>query len=412
MLRKIHIQNYKSVLNHTIELGRLNVFIGENGCGKTNVLEAVAMASAALADKLDTEELYAKGIRVAKPSITFSSFLNTKQVHKVALDCTFDPPKPFSELATFRLVVNDADDIVGRWSNEAQQASFTPEELFALFLELQKNFDEAQSEVENQSSSTKGWPDAKFKQRVENMKREAERVQAATARHFFHKQLNDFVIYNLNVPALRGVQNISRKMPLGIYGENLDVLISTFGKAERRELLHRAKLISWVENVLVDIGDELKFKGHKLGRSTSTLYFKDRFMQRRNNIFAAENANEGVLHVLFYLTLFISKQTPPIFGIDNIESALNPQLCRELTKELAVLAKANDKQALVTTHNPAILDGLNLHDDEQRLFVVYRNDDGHTVTKRIKVKPDTSAGKYKLSELWMRGHLGGIPKHF
>jgi hypothetical protein len=45
------------------------------------------------------------------------------------------------------------------------------------------------------------------------------------------------------------------------------------------------------------------------------------------------------------------------------------------------------------------------------LFVVYRNDEGHTVTKRIQMKPDT-AGKYKLSELWMRGHLGGLPRTF
>jgi hypothetical protein len=60
------------------------------------------------------------------------------------------------------------------------------------------------------------------------------------------------------------------------------------------------------------------------------------------------------------------------------------------------------------------LDGLNLHDDEQRLFVVSRNDDGHTVTKRIKLKqqPEGAAFKYKLSELWMRGHLGGLPETF
>jgi predicted ATPase len=135
-------------------------------------------------------------------------------------------------------------------------------------------------------------------------------------------------------------------------------------------------------------------------------------MRRGNNIFSAENANEGILHILFYLALFISKKTPAIFGIDNIETALNPQLCRDLTKELAVLVKKNDKQALVTTHNPAILDGLDLHDDDQRLFVVYRNDHGHTVTKRIKLKPEAGGEKHKLSELWMRGHLGGLPRRF
>jgi predicted ATPase len=135
-------------------------------------------------------------------------------------------------------------------------------------------------------------------------------------------------------------------------------------------------------------------------------------MRLGNNLFSAENANEGILHILFYLALFISEKTPPIFGIDNIETALNPQLCRGLTKQLAALAKVHEKQALVTTHNPAILDGLDLHDDDQRLFVVYRDDDGHTVTRRIKIKPQVGGESLKLSELWMRGHLGGLPRAF
>ncbi|MBK8253852.1 MAG: hypothetical protein IPK82_14455 [Polyangiaceae bacterium] len=98
--------------------------------------------------------------------------------------------------------------------------------------------------------------------------------------------------------------------------------------------------------------------------------------------------------------------------MDNIETGMNPRLCRLLTKELARLANAHKKQALITTHNPAILDGLDLYDDNQRLFVVYRNDEGHTLTKRIKLKPKTDKPTAPLSELWMSGHLGGIPKHF
>ena len=37
MIRELTIKNYKSILDHTIELGRVNVFIGENGCGTVNL---------------------------------------------------------------------------------------------------------------------------------------------------------------------------------------------------------------------------------------------------------------------------------------------------------------------------------------------------------------------------------------
>ncbi len=189
-------------------------------------------------------------------------------------------------------------------------------------------------------------------------------------------RLETFCIYNPTPLALRGIQVVSRRAPLGIYGENLDVFLSTFDKQQLRALAAHGKVVPWLDKLVLDTEDELKFQGHKLGRSVSTLYFRDRFMRRSNNIFSAENANEGILHILFYLGLFLSEKTPRFFGIDNIETSLNPQLCRDLMKTIAGLAKEHDKQALITTHNPAILDGLNLHDDEQRLFVVYRNNLG------------------------------------
>ncbi|MCP4112775.1 MAG: hypothetical protein GY749_45810 [Desulfobacteraceae bacterium] len=82
-----------------------------------------------------------------------------------------------------------------------------------------------------------------------------------------------------------------------------------------------------------------------------------------------------------------------------------------MIKELSELSGKNSKQALITTHNPAVLDGLNLNDDEQRLFVVSRNDEGKTQVRRIKLKPGSDE-KLKLSEMWMRGYLGGLPNNF
>ena len=47
MITQLRIRNYKSILDTTMELSNVNIFIGENGCGKTNILEAVGMLSAA-----------------------------------------------------------------------------------------------------------------------------------------------------------------------------------------------------------------------------------------------------------------------------------------------------------------------------------------------------------------------------
>src|SRR5690242_19572235 len=88
MITKIHIQNFKSILDYTLELGRINVFIGENGARKTNILEAFATASAASDDTLEVEDLYTRGVRIAKPSITISSFLQRKTIQDITFTLT------------------------------------------------------------------------------------------------------------------------------------------------------------------------------------------------------------------------------------------------------------------------------------------------------------------------------------
>ena len=126
-------------------------------------------------------------------------------------------------------------------------------------------------------------------------------------------------------------------------------------------------------------------------------------------------SNYHFLFILFYITLIVAKETPKAFAIDNIDSFLNPKLCTKLITLVVELAKQYNKQIFLTTHNPAILDGINLNDEEQKLFVVSRNKSGHTRTKNITVenKPKSSNDEpIKLSEAFLRGYLGGLPKGF
>jgi AAA15 family ATPase/GTPase len=127
------------------------------------------------------------------------------------------------------------------------------------------------------------------------------------------------------------------------------------------------------------------------------------------------SANEGFLFILFYITLVVAKETPSSFAIDNIDASLNPKLCTKLMTTLSRLCKKYNKQIFLTTHNPAILDGIDLGDDNQKLFVVQRNKQGYTKMKNITLenKPKSSTDEpLKLSEAFLRGYLGGLPKGF
>ena len=74
MIRIITIKNFKSIVDLSLDLGRFNVIIGANGCGKTNVLEAIAFAAAANMKKLDNEFLINRDLRLTKPELMVNAF--------------------------------------------------------------------------------------------------------------------------------------------------------------------------------------------------------------------------------------------------------------------------------------------------------------------------------------------------
>lgn len=382
MIKTISIENYKSILKLKLDLGRINVFIGANGSGKSNILEAIAMLSAhEEIGRINIESLIGKGVRVAKPALTASSFCGKAFISTINMQVELEEGEEILSYP-YSFCNKDADNIYSEWSEQRETNFF-------------KRISEFQKSNEQQRGREK------IPYSLENVAKKARAIG---------RMLGDYLIYSPNISALRGLSNRSIKTPLGINGEGLDVLIASFVREQKKELLSDCH-IDWLDNILIDNKEEYKRLGYKLGRSISNLFFVDKYMQKKNNVFSAENANEGALFILFYLALFISDKTPSFFAIDNIESGLNPRLCRHLMKTLAELAKKNNKQALITTHNPAILDGLNLHVDEQRLFVVLRNDEGQTKVERIKLKPEGQEN-IKLSDLWISGQLGGIPEMF
>jgi predicted ATPase len=399
MLRKVIINNYKSILNDSIQLGRFNVFIGVNGCGKTNILEAIATVGAAKADDFNFEGLYSRGVRIARPNLVKSSFLNTLTIDTIEFDLEFEENEKKHNLKS-TLYPENENDVYTKWSDNELYRLNSVKQISRLIERVISEFDKKGEPLIRE----KIFEEVSGRLHLNLQQFGIERIEEI---------LSNYAIFDLNTKSLRGITPAdSRKTPLGLNGEGLDLLIANFNVYEK-DYLNKCKFFfDWLEDILSDKNDKYKLQGLKPGRSTSSLYFTDKYMQKQNNIFSAENSNEGVLHVLFYLALFISNKTPEFFAIDNIETALNPRLCQGLIKELVNLSKERGKQVLITTHNPAILDGLNLLDDEQRLFEVYRNSAGHTKTRRIKFKSDLSDKKFKLSEMWLKGQLGAVPQNF
>jgi len=74
MIRTIQIDGFKSIVSQSLELGRVNCFIGANGVGKSNILEAIGVLGAAAGGKVDDESLMRRGVRAGMPRLYKTSF--------------------------------------------------------------------------------------------------------------------------------------------------------------------------------------------------------------------------------------------------------------------------------------------------------------------------------------------------
>jgi energy-coupling factor transporter ATP-binding protein EcfA2 len=387
-LRQVHVRGFKSIVDQTVALGRVNCFIGANGVGKSNVLEALGVLGSAAGGRVDDEAIIRRGVRAGLPRLFKTSFAGTQIPPHITLEADGEPA------ATFRVsLLNPLEKPKPAWSFKTELLSSGEASIVSRGVRTDKeNLDE-----------TRGLAALKVVD-----------LQPTDPASLLLKALQDFVIYTPNTPALRAiVPDPQTRVPVGLVGgglaEGFEALKRSVDEARMDEVLG---LIDWVRDVSVTdiVGDLLS---PSVPRTKSVLKFVDRFMASSRNTLTAADASEGALYVLFAAILCLSPSSPSIFAIDNLDSALNPRLVTRLVQHLAgwLEAASPDRQLLFTAHNPTVLDGLALDDDEVRLFAVERNSHGHTTVRRITLTPELQRlnESYPLSRLWAMGNLGAVP---
>lgn len=394
MIRKLTVKGFKTLIqDEPIELGRVNCFIGANGVGKSNILEALGVLGAAANGVVDDESLLRRGVRAGVPKLYKSSFASARTPAHIGIDVTGDAGE------TYRAsLLNPLESPEPAWSYKTEYLSDGKEEIIADGVRSKKNL-----------NPQAGLAALKLV--------DLDEQNAATQ---LMRALQEYAIYCPNTPTLRGiVPDQQSRRPVGLSGgmlaESFDLLrkhLEGQGEAGEDVLDEVLTLIDWVADVSIttQAGSLLS---PKVPRTKHLIKFTDRFMNKSRNELTAYDASEGALYILFAAVLCLLPQAPKVFAIDNLDQALNPRLLASLTRKLSAWLRQNgdDRQLLFTAHNPAVLDGLDLTDDEVRLFAVERNSNGLTQIRRIVLSERLQSlnQEYPLSRLWLMGHLGAVP---
>jgi predicted ATPase len=117
----------------------------------------------------------------------------------------------------------------------------------------------------------------------------------------------------------------------------------------------------------------------------------------------ATRLSDGTLHWLCLLAVLLDPTPPPLVCIEEPEVGLHPDLLHVLVD---LLRSASERtQIFVTTHSEVLVDALS--DTPEAVIVCERSEVGTTLRRLDRDKLSIWLDKYSLGELWTKGELGG-----
>jgi len=397
-LRRIDIKGFKSIVDQRVELGDFNVLIGANGTGKTAVLESIGVLGAAAEGQVDDAALLRRGVRPGVPKLYKSAFADQKLRRVITI-------RAESQTGDFYSVSldNPGDSPASAWRFSAETIGV-----------------EGRKVLTRSPRGGNVWEHGRKNEslpKLDGFLGLSRVALPADARpkgvDLLQDALRRFAIFDPQTSILRGTQpDFMQHEPIGLGGGRLAEAIRFIKGRPREQLAQEFEaLVDWSSSVSATTPSP-ELISPSIPVTSRIVRFVDRFMREDRNELSAYDASEGALYVLFALTLALHHHAPRFYAVENVGHALHPRLARRLVSVLARICRKERRQVVVTTHNPLVLDSLDLSDDRVRLLAVERSTSGHTKISRIEhsdaVQKALDSG-LTISQMWIRGLLGAVP---
>ena len=127
------------------------------------------------------------------------------------------------------------------------------------------------------------------------------------------------------------------------------------------------------------------------------------FIEGGQRSIPATRLSDGTLRYLCLLAILYNPNPPPVVCIEEPELGLHPDVVAGLAKHLR--AASERMQLIVTTHSDILIDALS---DTPESIVVTENHNGATQMNRLNADElRVWLERYSLGQLWTKGHIGG-----
>ena len=363
MLEQVELHNFKSHRSTQLNLGssRLHALVGQNGSGKTSVLQALHYLSR-LADakfnnvfRFQRSPEFIATIGQTNLSVIGSGFWwdhNHRKTWQASYSFQQQSNNSWLPKASWKVEQDREDD--NGWSGSLSKAPYPiPQALrFVVHLKL------VATNLEKAAYSDEITPRVEF-----------DGSGLAPTLDYLRDEAPD------NFQAL---QEMLQRIVPGV---------QKVGIRRAKAIVNRQRLIE-VDGKTIPYEENQEIAGQEVVLDMNT-----------GERIPAHALSEGTMLALGLLTVLMSPKQPNLVLLDDVEQGLHPKAQRELIAVFKELIKANKNlQIIFSTHSPYIVDEL----IPSQVHVLGNRNSGFTCSKRLDEHPDVEWAKQALTtgEFW------------
>lgn len=332
-LRRVHIRNYKSISQATVDLGPLTILVGANGAGKSNFIDALAFVSECLSDSIELAFKSRGGIgAVRRRSGGHPTHIGMRLVIDLADGVTAD--------YAFQIAAEKGE----RFSVSRERCHIKPFMTQPISFEVRSG---------------------RFVKEIPGIRSQvpSDRLAlfAASATDEF-RPLFDFLVgtrfYSIVPSEIRKPQPPDPGDILKSDGSNTAAVLK---RIEDEDPDRHTRICS----LLAAAVEGIESASHRSVGQFETIEFRQHVGQKHPWTFDSLNVSDGTLRMLGLLVAVYQLGPATVLGIEEPEATVHPAVTEQVLEVLQDSSRL--RQILVTTHSPDLLDFRDIEDEQLRV---------------------------------------------
>lgn len=363
-LEKLRIRGFKSIRDQELLLGDLNVFIGGNGSGKSNLIEVFRFLR-----EITNENLaHYTAQKGGGDALLYFGRKTTRQI-ELFLEYSLDPPLDTSNSYRIDLAPTDEDGLFVANEVASYHERGKYPQPYALIL-------------------SRGSPEARLGR--------ANHVAARQVRG----DLDSSLVYHFHdtsdTSAMRSASDVEDNRYLRPRAENLPAFLYYL---EQMRPQHFANIESVVRSVAPFFG-RFRLAPSRLNPEKIRLEWSEK---GDDGYFGASALSDGTLRFMCLATLLLQPTLPRLILLDEPELGLHPAAINVLSGLLR--SAATQTQIIAATQSVTLVNQLDLTE----LWAVDREDQQSTFRPLRSADMSSWLDEYSVGDLWEKNLLGARP---